>query len=100
MISKSFSIAMGVDLKKFNLALPFQTVGRGIEESMGMTYFLTFPLNHGKVDEKRCSITVAVVDTNAYCVLLSMEFIAGVGGMVDSWGENFHYRFEDAAGVV
>lgn len=33
---------------------------------------------------------------NMDCVLLSMDFIVGVGGLVDSWGENFHYRYMDA----
>lgn len=52
-----------------------------------------FTLSQGKQDEKKCSLRVAVVDTTAYYVLLGMDFTAGVGGMVDSWGENFFYRY-------
>lgn len=62
-----------------------------MNESMGVTHFLTFTLHHSKVNEKRCSIITAMVDTNAYSVILGMEFIAGVRGMVGSWGENFHF---------
>ena len=61
---------------------------------------LTFTLNHGKFNEAKCKISAAVIDTDAYCVLRSMHFIAGVGDMVDSWGGNFHYRYQDAEGEM
>ena len=63
---------------------------------MGVTHLLTFTLNRG-FDEKSCKILAAVVDTDAYCVLLSMPFIAGV---VDTLGENFYYRYKDAQGTT
>ena len=96
MISKRFAIAVGVDLTQLDPGMPFLTAGGELERSIGVTQPLTFTLNHGKTNEAKCMIPAAVIDTDAYCVLLSMHFIAGVGGVVDTWGENFHYRYQDA----
>ena len=64
MISKSFAIAVRVDVNKLNPFSPFLTAGGRMEESMGVTDFLSFTLNHDKINEKRCIIRASVVDTN------------------------------------
>ena len=86
MISRRFAMAVGVDLTQLQPGKPFLTAGGKLEHSLGVTHPLTFTLNHGKFNETKCKIPAAVIDTDAYCVLLSMHFIASVGGMVDSWG--------------
>ena len=91
---------MGVDLTQLRPGVPFWTAGGELEHSLGVTHPLTFTLNDGKFNETKFKIPAAVIDTNAYSVLLSMHFIACVGSMVDSWGENFHYRFMDSEGKM
>ena len=93
MISRRFAIAVGVDLTHLQPGMPFLTAGGKLEHPLGVTHPLTFTLNHGKFNEAKCKIPAAEIDTDAYCVLLSMHFLASVEGMVDAWGENFHYRY-------
>lgn len=67
---------------------------------MGVKEVAVFTLSRGTSQGTRCSLKATVVDTTASCTLMCMDFVAKLGGGVDTWTETFYYRYEDAASVT
>ena len=77
---KAFTTAIGIDVTTLTPSRPFLTAGGWLENYMGVTEEVGFTLARGTSQERRCSLRATVVDTTAFCALLCMDIVAGVGG--------------------
>ena len=75
------------------------TANGAVEVPLGETYALVeFSLGRGTSHALSVSLNVTAVDTTAYDVLLSTEFIAAVRGIYDMYTEKFSYRWKGVDG--
>ena len=101
MISKSFAIAMGIDLNTLSQGVEFVTASGAVEHPLGVTKTkVMFTLSRGTPNECKAGVPVTIVDTTAYDALLGMEFISAMGGAYDTWSEMFKYRWIGGDGVI
>ena len=69
MISKKFAEALGIDLTPLTSGQEFVTAGGSVETTMAQTTAkLEFILSRGTDHELRVTLSILVLETNAYCV--------------------------------
>ena len=99
MCSKRFADAMSIDTHQLHRGQQYVTASGAVERPLGITKNkLKFRL--GKHTDNICvvELSMTVVDTIAYDVLLGMEFVRAVKGAYDSFTETFTYRTENEIG--
>ena len=87
MFSKAFATAISINVNTLTSDIPFLTARGALEEFMGVTKEVNFTLARGTPLERRKYSKATVVDTTAYCALLGMDFVARVGGVIDTCDE-------------
>lgn len=92
MVSSSFAAAIGIVVDTLAPGPPFITAIGKMEEPVGVTLTLvTFTLGRGTQQIMQAYLPVTVVETNAYDVLLGINFLKAIRGSYDSYTEMFLY---------
>ena len=90
---------MCIDMEQLYRGQQYVTASGVVDHPMGITKNkLKFRLGRGTYNPCVVELSMTVVDTIAYDVLLGMEFIRAVKGSYDSYTEKFIYRTEDEIG--
>ena len=86
MFCKTFGVPIGNDVTMLTLGQPILTAEGAtgvLEKSMGVMEEVVFTLSRSTLFKD------IAVETIAYWALLGMDFVAGVGGSIDTWTKTF-----------